>query len=847
MRPAPWIFALGILASAQLATGRTTDGLVAFYDFASDEGNVVHDRSGIGEPINLEIQDPKGVKRSQGHLAITGETRIQSKAVPTKLLEAVQASNALTVEAWIHPANTQQEGPARIVSFSKTTSHRNFTLGQEKDTYDFRLRTTRLSSNGMPSLASPRRSVQTGLTHLAYTRNNSGQARLYINGEQKAQRDVPGDMGNWDKSHRLALANELSGGRLWKGTYHLVAIYSRSLSQDEIQENFQAGHEAGSVPSEELLARQFEKKVAPILSEHCLECHDSATRKGKVDLSRKETAFIEDMVTPGNATDSLLWEVVESDEMPAKRPPLSADEKRVLKNWINAGATWSLEFIDPADYIHMDVAQDVFVQRLTTWEYIDTVQQTTGVDISFDALDLLPKDLRADGFSNTAYNLNVDLKHISAYAQLASKVAERIDLEKFLKDFDISHEFTDKNMEQVIQEIGTWILRAPPTQEELATYTDISSTTGRLGGDFQQALRYVLEAMLQSPRFIYRIERQHGALDNYELASRMSYILWGGPPDRELLHSAKAGVLTDPAKAQGQVKRMLQSPLAIRRSSQFLYDWLNLGRLANLRPNPKHYPSWNQQLATDMRNETLAFFEEVAWRQKRPLPELLNAQITTVTPLLAKHYGWKPLGPATANYDLTKIPNRGGLLTQASVLTIGGEEASMVSRGLFILQDILRGTVKDPPPCVDTTPVQEKAGLSKRGIAEQRISNKSCGGCHIKFEPLAFGLEKFDGIGTYHAQDHHGNRLREDGNILFPGASKGIDYKSIGELMDQLAASQRVAETLTWKITQFALGRPLAAPDRPEIQKIHQTATQAGGTYADVIEAIVLSDLVRKR
>ena len=159
----------------------------------------------------------------------------------------------------------------------------------------------------------------------------------------------------------------------------------------------------------------------------------------------------------------------------------------------------------------------------------------------------------------------------------------------------------------------------------------------------------------------------------------------------------------------------------------------------------------------------------------------------------------------------------------------------------------LRGTVKDPPPCVDTSPVATKAGLTKRGIAEQRISNKSCGGCHAKFEPLAFGLEKFDGIGAYHVKDKHGNALREDGNILLPGEAKAIDYKTVSELMDYLAASPRVGETLTWKIAQFALGRPLASGYRPEIEKIHQASTNTGGTYAAVIRAIVMSDLVRKR
>jgi len=475
------------------------------------------------------------------------------------------------------------------------------------------------------------------------------------------------------------------------------------------------------------------------------------------------------------------------------------------------------------------------------------VWQTVGVDVSKDVAELLPKDLRADGFSNTAYNLNVDLKHIQSYAQLAERIVNRMNLEAFLKHFEVSHEFTDKNMQEVISTIGKWILRGPITEEELKTYSKISSTAGRLGGDFSLAIKYVLEAMLQSPRFVYRMESEHGPLNDYELASRMSYILWGGPPDQELLKAADAGELTDPDKARKHVDRLLSNQLAVHRSKQFLYDWLNLGRLDNLRPNAQHYPNWSKQLAADMKNETVAYFEDVVWKQKRPLSDLMNAQLTIATPLLAKHYGWKPQGNEATRYGLEKVPGRGGLLTQGSVLTIGGDEASMVSRGLFILHDLLRGTVKDPPPCVDTSPVATKAGLTKRGIAEQRISNKSCGGCHAKFEPLAFGLEKFDGIGAYHVKDKHGNALREDGNILLPGEAKAIDYKTVSELMDYLAASPRVGETLTWKIAQFALGRPLASGDRPEIEKIHQAATNTGGTYAAVIRPIVMSDLVRKR
>jgi hypothetical protein len=253
-----------------------------------------------------------------------------------------------------------------------------------------------------------------------------------------------------------------------------------------------------------------------------------------------------------------------------------------------------------------------------------------------------------------------------------------------------------------------------------------------------------------------------------------------------------------------------------------------------------------------MRKETLAFFKDVVWKQKRPLSDLFNAQVTYATPRLAEHYGLKTNGDASkangkgfSRYDLSSVSGRGGLLTQGSVLTVGGDDASMVTRGLFVFHDLLRGTVKDPPPGLDTTPVPTKPGLSQRLIAEKRISNVSCGGCHSKFEPLAFGLEKFDGVGAYRDTDEHGNTLRDDGEILFPGSAKPVSYKSSAELMNLLAGSERVRETVTRKLTQFALARPLVAADARIVAAIHKTAQKNGGTYPALITAIVLSDLVQ--
>jgi hypothetical protein len=326
----------------------------------------------------------------------------------------------------------------------------------------------------------------------------------------------------------------------------------------------------------------------------------------------------------------------------------------------------------------------------------------------------------------------------------------------------------------------------------------------------------------------------------------MSYILWGAPPDDALVRAADRGELVDDEKLTAEVRRMLKDPRTIEQSKKFVSDWLNLGRLENLRPDPKTFPRWNAQLAADMREETLAFYTEVVWTQNRPLADLLDAQVTFATPRLAEHYGLKPQGEGLARYDLTSVPARGGILTHGSVLTVGGDDASMVSRGLFVLHELLRGTINAPPPCVNTTPPPTKAGLTHRGIAESRVANVNCGVCHVRFEPLAFGLEKFDGVGAYHEQDAHGNALRDDGEVLFPGDAKSIKYQSSAALMKLLANSDRVRESLTWKVTQFALGRPLSASDAREVAAIHKTAQQSGGTYSSLITAIVLSDLVRK-
>jgi hypothetical protein len=838
---------------------RTRSGLQVLYDFGSTEGPIVKDQAGVGAPIHLRIENPKSVRRSKGSLEIRGQTLIRAERSSARIIESIRRSGEITIEAWIRPAKTNQSGPARIVTLSKNGSSRNFTLGQDGAKFDVRFRTTKTSKNGIPSLSSPNKSLTAKLTHVVYTRNRAGRTRIYLDGKPRAEGKVAGDTSNWDGKHILAIGNEHSKDRQWLGSYYLVAVYNRDLSMDEVEQNYRAGVDAPTllVAQEDSKARHFEMEVAPLLSRHCLECHDAASKKGGLDLSQKLTALAGGesgkVISPGKAAESLLWESVEQNEMPKERSPLSRQEKKLLREWIDSGATWSLDTIDPAVYAHDSRVAENWIRRLTVDEYIETVRGAVGVDISEQARKILPPDLRADGFSNTAYNLTVDLKHVEAYVQLAEIVVSRMDVEAFARQFSKSKKLTDDSMRDLIAKMGKWLLRGPLEENEIVLYRGISTTVASTGGDFKQAVAYIIEAMLQSPRFIYRIENQRGdgtawPIGEYELASRLSYIVWGGPPDKELVRAADEGEL-DRSGTRLQVERMLQDPRAVRRSKQFCSQWLNLERLDNLRPSPDKFPNWDAQLAGDMRAETLAFFQDIVWDQKRPLSDLLNAQVTYVTPRLARHYGLQSANNASPDkpvrHDLSATPGRGGLLTQGSVLTIGGDEASMVTRGLFVLHDLLRGVVKDPPPCVDVTPTPSKPGLTQRGIAEARIGNKACGGCHKKFEPLAFGLEKFDGLGAYQDVDHHGNRLRDDGEILFPGAAQPVSYASVSELMDLLAASDRVRLSMTWKLTQFSLGRPLVAADARTVTEIHQASQEAGGTYASLITAIVLSDLVQ--
>lgn len=858
------LFIVGLsLSSACGQSDSAPPAALATYRFDAQEREAMgKDLSGRPGSLNLKADGKLNLDVEAGALRLQGGSMRSSQSAK-RLIAAIKRSGAFSVEAWIKPAALDQTGPARILTISKNTIERNFTLGQEGDRIEVRLRTTKADNNGLPSIKTPAASLTTQWTYVVYTRSASGTAKIFIDGKQQLSTRSEGSLQNWDDSFALSIGDEVGGGRAWHGRLRMVSVHGRALKASEIVSHFKRGPEFSKPVAQQSVASSlFEQSIAPLLADRCLECHDSATAQGGLDLSRGPLAMSGGDSGPalvrGDASGSLMWEMINSDEMPADRPALSAAEKALFAAWIDQGADWPLELVDPVLYVHGGGDTQRWLQRLTLNEYITTVQASVGVDISEEARRLLPKDMRADGFSNTAYNLNVDLGHVEAYAELAEIIVSKMDVAAFARRFAKKQRFTDNDMGDLIERMGLHLLRGPVDKRETILFRGISTTVASSGGSYEEAVGLLVEAMLQSPRFIYRVEDQRGDGDTwpvsqYELASRMSYILWGGPPDQKLLDAARDGELESDAAITKQVQRMLDDPRADQRGQQFFYEWLNLGGLSNLQPLRERFPTWKPELAEAMRAESLAYFQYVALDQQQPLARLLNYPVTFASPELAAHYNLAVAGevPAAATqdskllqYDLSQTP-RGGILTQGSVLTIGGDDASMVTRGLFVLHDLLRGVVKDPPPCVNTTPVPTRPGLTQRSIALGRIESEACGGCHSRFEPLAFGLEQFDGVGSYHTADEHGNALREDGDVLIPGQAAAIEYQTVRELMDVLAAQPRVQESLTWKVIQFALARPLTAADASAAHQIHQAAQADGGSYRSVMQAIVLSDLVR--
>lgn len=344
------------------AAERVTQDLLVQYDFSEKSGAEVHDTAGVQPPLNLQIAQPGVVQWRNGVLVVAASTTISSPQPATRLIKALKKSGELTVEVWLKPQSDRQTGPARIVSLSGNPSLRNFTLGQDGKKYEFRLRTSSTSTNGMPSVATPDLASPGELTHVVYKRTSQGESTIAVNGQPQVAQKVAGDLASWSDDFRLVLANEATGDRLWLGELHLVAIYGRALSDDEIARNFAAGAPpavdyAALLPPAVTRTVDFVADVQPILRRSCFECHSAGNEEGSLNLGIRARTFEGGEHGPvlerGNSAQSRLIHLVaglEKDSiMPPEKERLTREQIGILRAWIDQGANWpaGADVLDP--------------------------------------------------------------------------------------------------------------------------------------------------------------------------------------------------------------------------------------------------------------------------------------------------------------------------------------------------------------------------------------------------------------------------------------------------------------------------------------------------------------------
>ena len=448
----------------------------------------------------------------------------------------------------------------------------------------------------------------------------------------------------------------------------------------------------------------------------------------------------------------------------------------------------------------------------------------------------------------------------------------------------LSCDATKTKPEQTREVLSRFLARAyrrPATQAELERLVVLATLAQDDGLSWEAAMQRAMLAVLVSPKFLFRLELDDRprplattetatpnslapqALDEYQLASRLSYFLWSTMPDEALFALASQGELTKNLDAQ--VRRMLADPKSKSLVDQFAMQWLQLQRLKTVAPDTKLFPQFNDTLRAAMFQETELFIDAII-REDRSILDLIDADFTFVNRPLARHYGLEEAmskrpegdqrrrrtGPnrdrRDGEFERITLPDkqRGGLLTQASILTVTSNptRTSPVKRGRWILEQILGAPPPPPPPNVPELADGNGAQLtgSLRQRMEQHRANPSCANCHAKMDPLGFAFENFDAIGGFRQKD--GEFPIETAGVLPDGKTfQGpVELKAI--LMEQRS---KLSRNLAEKLLTYALGRGLEHYDRRAVLKIQTALEQNGYKFSTLASEIAKSDPFRMK
>ena len=499
------------------------------------------------------------------------------------------------------------------------------------------------------------------------------------------------------------------------------------------------------------------------------------------------------------------------------------------------------------------------IAKPRTYEFRHEFQASVGKDLATIAIEnsyVVPSDLSNHWFLNNPKFARPELwidwvelegPHVDAWPPASQ--------EKLLFESPNRDDET-KYAAEVLEKFMSRAFRRPVRESELAEMVDLFRQVRSKKTNFQQAIKVPFIATLCSPHFLYLVEPNTSSeqrdLNDFELASRLSYFLWSSMPDDELIRMAESGTLTDPEVLRIQVRRMLKDDKSREFVRNFAGQWLGLREVGANPPSRDLFPRYDDHLQASMIRESEAFFAEIL-DHDLDVMNFVSSDFVTINNRLARFYEIPGIvGDHMRRVSITPSQHRGGVMTQASVLTTtsNGTRTSPVIRGKWILENLLGDPPPPPPPDAGDikpkVPGINKATVRKRLEHHRKIT--ACASCHAKIDPLGFALENFAADGRWRQREGFGYKGRIghndpliDASGQMPDGTKFSTFEEFRELL--LRNDEAFLQCFVAKLTTYALGRGTEFSDQEELQLFAKNMQENGRTIRGLIEDIVTSRL----
>jgi len=592
----------------------------------------------------------------------------------------------------------------------------------------------------------------------------------------------------------------------------------------------------------------FDRQIMPLLKQHCIDCHGPDT--AEAELNFVEEVTVRPLVRHQEVWDKVLAHVKTRVMPPEDAAEMSDGDRRRLAAYFE----WAVNHFD---YSRIDDPGYEGSRRLTHVEYNNTIRDLFQIDLR--PADKFPTELTGtSGFDNSGNTLFLHRLQMERYFGAAEAIVEhalprRAATETQLRSrrnvfvVEPENEASEPTAaKDIFERFLTRAYRRQPTVEESAAALRQFEQAKAAGQDFEQAVRHVVQMVLVSPGFLMRVEEwqqtdQPYPVNDWDLASRLSYFLWSSTPDDELLELAAQGRLSEPANLRAQVERLLADNRSATLGSVFAAQWLGSQHLGvRIRPDPIDNPWCTHSLMESMKAETAMFFHSLI-RDDAPISQLIDADYTFLNEEVAGHYGIEGVQGADMRRVSLADHNRGGIFGQGALLAITSfpGRTSPVVRGKWVLSEVLGTPPPPPPPNVSdfSDAIAENRFLSPRQKLQMHRRNPNCYTCHSQIDPLGFSLERFDWFGRT-VKRRRGKPVDDIGKL-----PNGTEFQGPAGLKDVIVRERLpdLVRQVARKMLSYALGRQLEYYDEPAVRKIIQAVTNDEYRFRTLVYGIVES------